>query len=201
MTWRDQETARSLARIRSGEPPSVPSSRRLPALDSARGAALLLMFWSHAGIVLGFPSPQGWGFWLFVTISGSLWRGRPLGRRYAQVVIAAVISAPLTWWAGLNALNVLVAWSLLGPLLRWFDRVGAFPTVAIAGVLMVEWPLAGVNPGLVLLGWQLGHAVGSTDMARSARGLPEAAWLRVLGRWPLTAFVLHAAVLAAAAGR
>lgn len=158
------------------------------------------MLWSHAGIVFGFPAPIGWGFWLFVVTSGSLWKARPIGRRYVEVAIAGVLSAPVTAALGLNAVNVLVAWAIVGPWLVWLNGKGPALTVAIAGVLLAEWPLPGINPGHLLLGWQLGHSVGAEHLAASCGRLGSVRVLRLVGRYPLTVYVaVHLGLWAVAA--
>jgi uncharacterized membrane protein YeiB len=177
-------------------------SDRIASIDSLRGLALLFMLGSHASLSWDagvFPS--GWGFFVFIFVSGSLWRPRPLlrARRFWQLVGAALLSFPLS--AGLpnlNGFNILCAWVLVLPVLRLTRNWSPLWVATMGGAIWAEWGFAGLggaNPGLVILGWTIGRLVGVEGMREATRRLPSPRWLAWIGRWPLTVYVGHLVLL------
>jgi hypothetical protein len=212
MTWRDRETIRTLEAIRaaSGVPGDLEQGfrsdaaglvgARIGSIDALRGAAIVFMAFSHLALTTGwFAWPSGWGFLVFIAVSGGLWKDRPLGRRYLELVVAAAVTAPMTAWLGLNAVNVLVAWALVLPLLRVTRRLEVLWVTVIAGIVYVEWwgISGGVNPGLVMLGWIAGRSAGLEGLARATRRFPRMRLLELVGRRPLTAYTAHVVGLVA----
>ncbi len=177
---------------------------RITGLDALRGAAIALMMLDHVvalagggpwwlrGVVTRFALP------MFMFVAGYLWRPG-WRRRHAEIVSAALATLPLVWYLGIADLHILAVYALILPLLPISAR---WPWLAIAiGLIQAkDWPLdyLGYEPGLV---WAL-VAVG--QLARHQR-LAEIDWgqtglrpFAAIGRWPLSWYSGHLAVLAGA---
>jgi len=196
----------------SGGPPSVSNRKREPvealpgsqrrsagrisSIDSLRGMALLFMLGSHVSIVFGTPWPSGAGFFVFVLVAGALWKPHPLGKRWLQITVSALITAPLMGpIPGLNGFNILGAWAVLLPILILVSAWDRLWLGVMGGALLALWPIAGANVGLVMIGWALGATIGIEELGRSTSRLWSPRWLALLGRWPLTFYVSHAVLI------
>jgi hypothetical protein len=178
--------------------PEGADSGRIASIDALRGTALVFMVGSHLSLTTGwFPFPSGWGFAVFVLVSGGLYRSRPFGRRYRQLVVAALVSAPLATAIGLSAINVLMAWAIVLPVGRLIRRWPVFWQAAVAGAIYVEWfqHIGGTNIGYLMILWLIGRSVGIEGLRVATSRWPEWPWLMWVGRHPLTVYVGHLALL------
>lgn len=180
------------------------SGGRLVALDGLRGLAILLMVMDHAALVYGAP----WGVRevvtrlavpLFMLTAGYLWRPG-LRRRHLETALAAVVATPLLSTIGGAEFGILVVFLLVLPLVpvavRW-----PLPVLALCLLQLSTWqiPWYGYQPGFVLgllvvgqLAWLWGR---DREFLRAGELCAAFAFL---GRWPLTLYVGHLAVLAIA---
>jgi uncharacterized membrane protein len=188
----------------SSTEPAVVMSRRIVALDGLRGWALLWMFASHADIVwLGDRwFPNGWGFMVFVVVSGSLVR-RFRWWPWVRLVLAAGLVGVLLMGSGLNRFTVLHAWVVALPLVALVaeaksegatGRRGLF-VLSLAAVLSWTLVLPGVSPWAVTFGGLGGHLIGADRLGSGFKRLWCPRPVVWLGRRPLRAYVIHAGVI------
>lgn len=169
------------------------SARRNPAIDGARGLAVLLMIADHVMVVAGAPGALRLvtraGFPLFMVPSGAVWHGWNRGR-LLEVAAAALVAEWLGGMVGLLAPGVLVVWLL----------------AQLAMPLVARWPVAMLTAGLLLAvnvpiwdGYHPGLMVAYLALGRLVNSWPDRLghpWLAALGRRPLTLYLGHLAVLA-----
>jgi hypothetical protein len=173
---------------------------RLELLDKLRGLAIVLMVVDHVAVQTGSP----WfvrtlvtrpALPLFLLVAGMLWRPG-LRRRHLQLAAAAGSATVLGAQLGMVAPDVLV---VIGIGLAAMPLAVRWPvvTLALAAIQPTTWPLwQGYEPGTVLVLLYLGHALATRTPLelRWADRLPW--WTAVVGRFPLTVYVGHLAVLA-----
>lgn len=181
-------------------------------MDWLRGLAVILMVVDHAAaLLMPYLGQQsaGWAtLWLvrhtltraalplFLGVAGYLWASRlPRPGRLAAVLAAAVVCDGLGTILGFPWPDVLWLYCLgaagASVVVRW--------PVQIAAAALVAWatfPLPGLN-------YHPGQVVGLLALGvLAARVYPEpltadrSSWLCVVGRRPLTWYVVHLAVLA-----
>lgn len=196
------------------EPMSCPTTterRRLVGLDRLRGLAVVTMVIDHLALLAGGAdlvrlTVGRVALPAFCLVAGALVRpldGRRawrLGTVFGAGVVATALGAPL----GIGQPDVLLVLAVVlagaGGLLAWAWRRCSSTPLVVAGALAVlqpvTWPIpwTGYQPGTVLALVLIGRQLGRGPLERWGRALP--APLGGLGRYPLTAYVGHLAVLA-----
>lgn len=176
---------------------------RLAGLDRLRGLAVLLMVADHALLVGGAPNvwrlgPTRAALPLFCLIAGALSGSLSARRveRLAHVGSSGAVAVVLWVWLGLAQLDVLlllaaglVVVAVVPARWRWL-------TMAVAIVQPFTWPdgLAGYELGTVVALLLVGVEVGRDRLDWIGGRLPG--WLSWCGRWPLSVYVGHLALLA-----
>lgn len=168
---------------------------RVAFWDVLRGAAILLMVVDHAALVFDGPD---WvrvltrpALPLFMVTAGYLFSG--LSSRYLWVIAAAFVSWPLAQMIDLPVLHILAVFVLVYPLLLlplpWLVFVASW--LFVAGY---TFPLeVGYEPGYVLAFLVLGRFLRLGQWTPPALSVVGVEWV---GRWPLTVYVGHLALLA-----
>lgn len=163
----------------------------------------------HVAIVLVRSTLTRAALPLFMFVAGSLLARRcdVSSRRLLQVLGAATVVTlvnAVPGGVGFVRPDVLVVFSIVLGLLVLPHRLGlATPNplwwVGIGAVQLTVWPdpMAGYDPGLLLLYLGAGALAGPGVLAAAGERLP--AFLAPLGRRPLTIYVGHMVLLAAAA--
>lgn len=182
----------------------APERARLRGVDRVRGAAVLLMVLDHALVLSGAGgfallarlTVTRASLPLFCVVAGCLSAGRPRARRLVPLIVAGVVLSVLELPFGTGVPDVLL---VLAAMLCCLPRAGsrAVPVVlAVAVVQPVTWPVGtgGYEPGVVLGLLIVGQLLGRAWVDRVGVRLPSA--LEVVGRYPLTWYVAHLAVLA-----
>lgn len=180
-----------------------PQGKRLPGVDALRGLAVVLMVADHLALSMGLG-----GFWrltftraalpIFAVLAGSLARtSRPIGRRWAWVGITAPLVAVLPVPGVFPDVLLLLG---LGAIVVACVPRPAWPVVLVVCMLQPStWPIpapwTGYQPGLVVGLVLVGALCGRTWLDRLP---PGPAWLRWLGKHPLTLYIGHLVVLSAA---
>lgn len=167
-------------------------------LDAARGVAIVLMMADHA--VLAFGGPWGvreilgrFAAPLFMAIAGYLWRPR-LSGRILEVGIAAALSVPLVSGIGGAHVPILVVFLLVYPAL-WVSYRWPYLVLGLAVLQLSAWPVPwyGYQPGFVLAFLVLGQLLARHATVPVMVG--SGGVLGWLGRWPLTAYIGHLALI------
>ncbi|WP_440996600.1 hypothetical protein [Arhodomonas sp. SL1] len=173
-------------------------------LDGLRGAALVLMVVDHLAVFGYLPDELRAVTRLalpgFMFVAGWLWRPG-LRPRLLEVIVAAAASWGLWFLVAGPMVPVLVVFCLTYPLLG-LARRAPVTALAVSVLQLSAWPIpwAGYQPGAVLAFLVLGqlacvHGLGEWQ------GLGQRlAWLAPAGRWPLTLYLGHLAVLVALHG-
>lgn len=190
-----------MASDRAVEPEPEPvESARSTTLDHLRAIAIALMILDHVLIVTGHEN----SLWrltltrlsmpLFFLVSGHLLRRRNWFRLGVVVAIGVALPEVVPW---LDAPNVLI-WYAVGAVLltrapRWFCAAVIAAALALAANDYPSVSPSGYAPeGLLAL-----MALGRLVPRRSIPDLPLPRRLAVAGRYPLSTFVGHIAVLEA----
>lgn len=175
---------------------------RIAGLDAIRGGAIALMMLDHVAAVAGAPwwvrdIVTRFALPLFMFVAGYLWR--PGWRwRHAEVFAAAAITLPLVWYLGLAEIHILAVFVLILPLLPISAK---WPWLAIGlGLIQAkDWPLGyhGYEPGLVWALVAIGQLTRDRELPEFGVAESNLRPFTTIGRWPLTWYAGHLAVLAA----
>lgn len=192
---------------------------RIEEIDRVRGLAVVAMVTEHTArtgaAVQWWPSGVAWWTWatvgrvafpLFMACAGYLWwhkhrrrqdDGLPIMpdvpfKRIAVVCAAAALATPFTLVMGLPPLEVLWSYALaLAAMPGVILAPGFFLIAGMVFAFTFPLPMFSYHPGYVLAVCAAGTV---TSIDQLGRHLP--AWLAMPGRWPLTIYVGHLAVLA-----
>lgn len=174
---------------------------RLVGLDRLRGLAVLLMVLDHVLLVVG----EGLALRLTVTraalpifglLAGALWR--PGARvRLLQLGGAAIVATYLGVVLGMPRPDVLVV-IFVALLAMHAYRRWPVATFAVAAIQATTWGIAagGYEPGVLLVLMVGGYEFGRERLDVLGRRAP--ALLELLGRYPLSLYLGHLALLALA---
>ena len=170
---------------------------RNATLDAARAAGIALMIVDHIAVVYDWPAPTRditrLAMPLFMITSGYLFTGK-LGQRYRDVWATAAITWPMVVVLELALVHVLIVYALVLPLLR--ANQGTLLSLTCLGLLQAfNWPIGwnGYQPGYLLAFLTLGQLARQAGIEIQHRDWPS--WLTWAGRYPLTAYGSHLAVL------
>lgn len=182
------------------------SSKRLAWVDGARGLGIAMLLVSHVLVVVGaewFAPVHGtlWrpGAVMFLVVLGYLWR--PGWReRHWQVLAAAIPAQAAASYLGLSEPNILLVILATVGLLHVAER---WPqaTLGLAAVQVVFWhpeSWTGYPLGFALICAMAGRWLPVDSAVRGFGRLGCWLKLEVLGRRPLTFYLGHLLVLAAA---
>lgn len=165
-------------------------------LDAARALGIALMVLDHFAAVYEWPSVvrdfTRLAMPLFMVTSGYLFRG--LGQRYSDVWATALLTWPAVVVLDVALFHVLLVYALVIPALC--ARTGVLVVLASLGLLQgLNWPIPwhGYQPGYLLAFLVLGRLTREAGVVVQDFAWPS--WVTVIGRYPLTVYGGHLAVL------
>lgn len=181
------------------------SGERVGWVDGARGLSIAAMIVSHVGLATG--STPAWFHLVvmrpvapvFLILLGLLWRPG-FRRRHVQLLGGAVVSQLLALYLGFALPNILVVMALVllvMPLAVRWPQI----TLGLAVTSIVFWTPAfwsGYPLGFALACAMAGHLLRPDGFVRAYGSFGSRLGLEVVGRWPLTFYLGHLLVLAAA---
>lgn len=177
---------------------------RIGWIDGARGLSIVAMIVSHVGLALDL-TPEWFHVYvmrpvapMFLLLLGMLWRPG-LRRRHLQFAGGVVAAALLSLSLGFGFPNIL---TLMAVALLVMPLMVRFPVVTLAACVtqLAYWPhpnwWTGYPLGLVLAMVLVGHLVSADGAVQAYGRFGDRLGLGVVGRYPLSFYVGHLAVLA-----
>lgn len=182
----------------------APAHLRYSGLDRLRGLAIVLMILDHVLLVSGDGLPirltvTRASLPLFALTAGALWRPGAR-RRHALILVAAAVSMVLGVGLGIGQPDVLLVLLVASIGMHAYLR---FPvaTAAVAALQATTWPVftftGGYEVGVVLVLMIMGRVFGAARLDGYGRKLSPI--FDRIGRYPLTFYVGHLALLAVSA--
>lgn len=176
---------------------------RLAGLDRLRGLAMVAMLVDHLMIVGQGPNEVRMtvgrlAMPLFFLIAGSLFSR--LSWRHAAIWGVGLVLPLFVPWV--DAPNVLY-WYAFGVVALWVcDRLGPSAQYVVLVCCLTLWanglgtPPPGAYPFWALLALMIvGRLIGREALGRVGDHLPAWSWLELVGRFPLTFYVVHLLIL------
>ena len=187
-------------------------NERLHGLDALRGLAVLLMFVDH--VLIAFDEHHQFELVrmsltrvclpLFCVVAGSLIGSGPRLSRLAVVGAAGVVASWLSVPIGIGQPDILLLLVVAISLCAWAGSGSALRGWVVFALAILQpstWAFTweGYQPGVVVALVMLGGVIGPCRLDDYGCALQWRPVLSFVGRWPLSFYLGHLAVLAAAA--